>query len=391
MCQKPLAMPENPQQSLRLALFAFDFRKAYDGATKALYNITDRLEKNRTPFTVLSPSFDKEWPYSIGERKNLFSVPFPLYTDYRLTLVPKRVVFNYLDHFKPNLIHISTPCTLGHIAAAYAKARNLPIIGTYHSHTLKLIGDHYFSFTIPLAKYLFRKFYNAFDLLLVPTQTVMDHLKDSGIHIPMKIWGRGVETDFFNPAHRSSELRKKWGAQEHPVILYAGRLVKEKGLSKLVTAYHQIKKRHPEALWWIAGQGTLEKKLKKLLPDVRFLGHLSREKLRGVYASSDIFVCPSATETFGNAVVEAMASGLPVITTNEGGSAELVQRAYQNNVTIFPAGQSEVLAQKISLLIQDQALRQQLSQQSLAFAKQQQWSPLLDQIVLHYEMQVNPL
>ncbi|PIR26620.1 MAG: hypothetical protein COV43_00555 [Deltaproteobacteria bacterium CG11_big_fil_rev_8_21_14_0_20_42_23] len=368
----------------RVAIVAFNFRQAYDGATKTLTKITDELERRKIPFLVLSTQFDEIWNYEYGERFKLSSIPWPLYWDYRLCLSRKSPVFKRLDEFAPTVIHVSTPCRAGHVGAMYASAKKIPLIGIYHSHLTKLFSLYALPL-VPLAKHLLQKFYNKFDLLLVPTQHIIRELHDHNICPPMKQWARGVEPELFSPEHCSLEWRKKMGAEkESVIILYAGRLVKEKRLKELARASKILKKTHENIVWVFAGQGAMESYLRRHIPNARFLGHISRDILNKVYASSDIFVYPSDTETFGNAILEAMASGLPVITSDDGGSSELVQAAYGSGMLLFPNGDHVALARKLQWIISDSSIRSRLRENSIAYAGKHRWSPLIEEILEEY-------
>lgn len=364
----------------RIALFTAEFRHLYDGCSNTLFQITDHLERQKIPFRVLSPTFSKEWPYQLGQRQTITSIPFPLNHDYQLALPLKRRLFEALDQFEPNVVHVSSPCTVGHLGLSYAKSRGLPLVGIYHTHFFRYLKYYHITPLAPLAYFLGRRFYNHFDLLLVPTPSIKQDLQDIGITCPMRLWGRGIDVDFFNPQFRSNEWRSSVGATDQPIAFYAGRLVWEKGFKVFIETYRRLQRTHPQILWVIAGAGKIEKTLRKRLPNALFLGHLNKERLRVTYASSDLFVFPSDTETYGNVILEAMASGLPVITADAGGPADIVRAAYGSGECLFPPKNSEALAKKIDWLLHDELAHNRISKQSLTFTKTCRWDLLLGEI-----------
>ena len=234
--------------ALRIALFIGELRNTEDGSVKTVQKILAHLENQKIPFMVLSPSTPIQWPYSYGKLYKLGALPFPLYTGYYMSVPWQKSFYKVLDAFQPTLIHIGTPCPTGHLGRKYALSRHIPLMGVYHTHFISYFRYYHASLFNSLGYYLMRRFYNSFNRLLVPTQTLIDELTQAGIQAPMQLWNRGVDHTLFNPTGRSQAWRDQIQARDYPIILSVGRLVSEKGISVLAKAYELVKKSHPQSI-----------------------------------------------------------------------------------------------------------------------------------------------
>lgn len=372
---------------MRIALLSFDMRRhPQDGATKTIYQILDRLEAEKIPFLVLSTTFDSDWPYHYGTRAQLPSIPMVMHRPYRFSTASRRQVFGLLDHFRPTVIHLSSYCKTAHLMSEYAKFHHIGLVGIYHTRISSYLRSLRLGWTTPFTDFLHRRFYNRFDLLLTPTWTIFRELKEIGIRAPMKVWGRGVENNLFNPGQRSEAWRTRLGVSpQQPIVLYAGRLAREKNLNAFVDAHHSVKKMYPDAMWVIAGTGMWEKKMRSSCPGTLFLGQIPHAEMGTIFASSDIFAYPSESETFGNVILEAMASGLPVIGADGGGSQELIRGAYGEEALLFNPSNGKSFGEQIAFLLSNGSLRQTLAKRSLAFASRWRWEYLTSELMGDYK------
>lgn len=264
------------------------------------------------------------------------SVPIPFVNDpnhpdhtYQLGFALSSTVKAELDDFEPTIIHVTCPdCTCLHVIE-YARHKEIPLMGTYHSNIAEYV-DHYpgLGWAKIILGSFFRHQYNFLQALYAPTPYIVKHLSDNwGMDAVtnLGIWGRGVDIDKFNPCHASLKYRHRLGIPDDCVVVcWVGRLVKEKSVdifSNVIRRLHAEGIRNFRAL--VIGAGPHEDEI-KTLPNTTFAGWMTPEQLMVAYASCDVFLFPSSVETFGNVTLEAASSGLPVV-VEAGCSGHLVK------------------------------------------------------------------
>lgn len=311
--------------ALRVALMTGNFITVPDGVSRTLTRLVDYLQTLGHDVMVVGPR-GADGPQSAGcNYFDVASIPMPGRPEYHLAMgLPKRVR-RRLDRFEPDIIHVATPDLLGLGALHYAGARRLPIVATYHTHFPSYL--RYYQLEIlrrPVEGFL-RWFYSRVSEVYAPTPRIASYLKDLGIRGQVRLWGRGVDGDRFHPKHRSTTWRRKHGIGPNDVVVtFVGRLVREKGLDIFEEVTRRLEAEHPAVRSLIVGDGPLRQKLEIRMPHTLFLGHVEGKELSVAYASSDIFLFPSMSEAFGNVIVEAMASGLPVVAAADAGSSSHV-------------------------------------------------------------------
>jgi glycosyltransferase involved in cell wall biosynthesis len=225
------------------------------------------------------------------------TVPCPTYPEIRLSILPSKRVRERIEKFAPQALHIATEGPLGLAARAYALRHKLPYTTAYHTRFPEYVQAR---FGIPLAwTYRFlRWFHSPAQAVMAPTPVVLKDLADYGITNGV-LWTRGVDLDIFT-AQRSNVLNTA-----HPIFLYVGRVAVEKNVEAFLELDLPGSK-------WVVGEGPALAGLKAKYPNASYLGVLKQPELAKVYASADVFVFPSRTDTFGLVLLEALASGLPV-------------------------------------------------------------------------------
>lgn len=215
---------------------------------------------------------------------------------------------------RPDLVHIATEGPLGWSALGAAAKLGLPISSSFHTN-FHQYGDHYgFGAIKHVATGYLRSFHNQTNLTMVPTRQMRAQLAADGFK-NLEVISRGVDAQIYSPARRSQELRRSWGAEEaDPVFIYVGRLAKEKNIALAVASVLAVQAEHPRARFVLVGDGPARAALQARHPQFIFAGMQRGEALAAHYASGDVFLFPSVTETFGNVVTEALASGLVVVT-----------------------------------------------------------------------------
>lgn len=213
----------------------------------------------------------------------------------------------------PDVVHVITEGPLGWSAVSAAIALNLPCCSDFHTNFATYSGHYGVGWLrSPVAAYL-KHLHNRSLCTIAPTKAIVNALASAGYR-NLKVVGRGVDTALFNPSRRSPALREWWGlAQREIAVVHVGRLAAEKNLPLLFRAFASIRAVQPKARLIVVGDGPYRRKLVSRYPDHVFMGMKTGEELASCYASGDLFLFPSLTETYGNVTIEAMASGLAVL------------------------------------------------------------------------------
>src|SRR5581483_979549 len=240
----------------------------------------------------------------------------PEYELQKLSFPPILPILDYIQREKFTELIISTPGPIGITALFAAKMLGLRTSGIYHTdfpQYVRLLTDD--SFLETLTWNYMKWFYSQLDLIYVNSEHYRQCWIERGIPAErIEILPRGLDNTLFNPIRRDENLRKKFGAQNGEVVLlYVGRISKEKDLDVLAASYRKLRERNPRARLVLVGDGPYSKELRETLPDAIFTGYLTGLDLAKAFASADVFVFPSTTDTFGNVVLEALASGLPTV------------------------------------------------------------------------------
>jgi len=367
----------------RVAFFAENLKRDYDGAVRTMYQLIDRIPHNGFDFLFVSSDGPNE---DLGHRQaQLPSVSLPVNGDYKMAIpfFMKHRIYQELDDFKPNVIHIATPSPMGHTALRYAQEHNIPVISIYHTHYLSYI-DYYLAdwpkLISPARNLLIssmRSFYNQCSVIYTPTSEMEEELGRVGIYKNLMVrWKRGLDTKLFNPNKRDQEHINNITGNSKPNILYASRLVWEKNLELLIDFYSLLEQRGFQYNLIIAGQGYAEKELKSVMPHALFLGYQSHESLSRLYASSDVFLFPSISETYGNVVAEAMASGLPCVIADGGGTREFIDHAI--NGYLCSASDAPMYLSTVDKLLNNPSIYKRISAQATQDVQGLNWGLLAD-------------
>jgi len=324
-----IGQPEGESASLpfpgkiRVAVYAGMFIRDFDGATKTLFELIKSLRRRRAEVAVWSFSRNPTRIPMVPVRK-VPAIALPFYPDYKFAL-PWPLLLYQVRKFRPDVIHLTVPDAVGLVLAAYAKLRRIPLVMSYHTDFISYLEEHNLWLLCWIWWPILRWYYNRADVLLAPSRDSAAKLARHGIQAA-SFWKRGLPEGLFDPSRRSDDLRRRWGAENRKVILFSGRFAWFKGLEVFVQVYDLLKK-DPDVspVFVLLGRGPQEEELKKRMPDAVFPGYLSGEELSAAYASADILLFPSTTETFGNVIQEAIASGLPAVVSDEGGCQEIVR------------------------------------------------------------------
>ena len=352
-----------------------------DGVTRTLSELAPALLGDGMELLFLSPM--QPHP-SLPWRDRVHRVPgmpFPLYPSYPMSLPPGVGTDAVLDGFAPDVIHVVTPSLLGLYGVRYGERRGIPVVASFHTNFVSLFSYYGMGPLEWLGRRLMRGFYNRCAATLAPSRTTAAELRAAGIR-NVTLWWRGVDHSRFAPTFRSAALRLQAGAGSAPLLLYVGRLAREKNLDYLVTVVHELERRRTAFRLVIVGDGPMRQRLAASLPRAYFTGHLLQDQLAAWYASADLFLFPSANETFGNVVLEAFASGLPVVAVARGGVQELVRPG--RNGFLAPPDAPAVFAEITRALLERPALLARLSEGARATAARYDWPDVSRRLLLCY-------
>jgi glycosyltransferase involved in cell wall biosynthesis len=226
-------------------------------------------------------------------------------------------------HLGTELVHVATEGPLGWAAVTAANQLGLPSTSDFRTNFHHYSNYYGVGFMEPLIGGYLRRFHNRTQRCFSPTRENRRTLIASGFE-HVEVVGRGVDLERFSPRRRDASLRASWGAGEGPVLLYVGRLAAEKNVELALQSYRAARALVPAARMVVVGDGPQRRRLQRQYPDVRFAGSKTGDALAAHYASADVFVFPSLSETFGNVTLEALASGLPVVAFDVAAACENV-------------------------------------------------------------------
>jgi len=262
--------------------------------------------------------------------------PIPMYPDLRIGLAASGTLRARFERDRAQLVHIATEGPLGWAALRAAQALGIPVSSDFRTNFHEYSRYYGFGWLSPVVHDVLRRFHNQARVTFVPTHALRDQLARAGFE-RLAVVGRGVDTTLFTPDKRSPELRAQWGATDDgPVLLYVGRLAAEKNVTLALCAFEAVKLNAPSARMVVVGDGPMRRRLQAQFPDAVFIGVQRGEALARCYASADLFLFPSMSETFGNVTLEALASGLPVVAFDTAAAAEHVDDC--DNGLLAPMG-----------------------------------------------------
>ena len=371
----------NPLQSatLKLALVTETFPPEINGVAMTLSHLVEGLCERGHKVTVVRPQqYDRDQPRADGLFHELLcpGMPIPGYAMMRLGLPVRGRLLRTWRKDRPDIVHLATEGPLGYAALLAARKLDLPISSSFHTNFHSYSRHYGCGFlTRPALAYL-RHFHNHTHLTLSPTVELNEQLTADGFK-NMRLLSRGVNTKTFSPGHRDDSLRAAWGmGPDDLAVIHVSRLAAEKNYPLLIASFEAIRASQPTAKFIVTSDGPLRKKLARQNPWVRFTGILSRDDLARHYASADLFLYPSLTETFGNVVIEAMASGLPVAAFNYAAAARFIHHG--ENGWQVPLDDCDAFLAAALHLASDTRLRRRLGLAARQTAESIPWGRVID-------------
>lgn len=367
---------------MRIAFFTETFLPKTDGIVTTLCQTIHQLLGLGHEVLIFSPEggvAEFESCRIVGMK----SKAFPLYPELRLAL-PRASMRMVLKEFKPDLLHVADPALLG-IAGLYygggkhGGALHLPVVVSYHTDLPEYLHYYGLGFLEPFVWKILRVRHKRATINLCTSAAMVRQLQEHGIE-QVALWPGGVDSDLFSPNRHTAEMRNRLtqGHNESPLLLYVGRLSAEKNLESLRAWLEAF----PDARLALVGDGPHRKRLEQHFQGLpaNFVGFLHKEELASAYASSDIFVMPSRTETLGLVVLEAMSSGLPVVAARAGGIPEMIQ----DGLSGYLVDSDNQAVSRLRELLHSKQNREIMGAQARVGALGRTWRNATEQLVGYY-------
>jgi glycosyltransferase involved in cell wall biosynthesis len=303
-------------------------------------------------------------------------IPIPRYTQLRFGAPAKGALTRAWSARRPDLVHIATEGPLGWSALAAAKKLGLPVATDFHTNFHAYSRHYGFGWLArPVTAYL-RRFHNRADCTLVPTAELAEELARDGFR-GLRVVGRGVNPAVFSPARRSRELRAAWGAgDDTPVALCVSRFAPEKNFDMVIRAYGAMRRVRPDCKLVLVGDGPLTEELRKRNVGYVIAGRKVNGELSQHYASADVFLFPSTTETFGNVTLEAMASGLGIVAYRYAAAREHLE--HERSALLAPLEDEPAFLAAAERLAHEPRLARELGAAARAAAESLTWERITD-------------
>lgn len=315
LCEEAPLVEQEPKRRLRVAVVTETWPPEVNGVAMTIHRLVEWLGRRHRVTLIRLRQGDADRGTAIPEVETLLlsSVPLPRYHELRMGLPSVGRLKKLWRARRPDVVHVITEGPLGWSAVRAANALGIPVISDFHTNFHQYTAHYGMGLFQPIALRYLRNLHNQTLLTLVPTRTLAEGLARQGFE-RVDVLARGVDTERFHPDHRRSALRSSWGAgPDDPVLLMVSRIAPEKNLPLALQAYERARERVPGVRMVIVGDGPARTHTAATHPDVHFAGMQTGPALAEHYASADIFVFPSLSETFGNVTLEAMASGLAVV------------------------------------------------------------------------------
>jgi len=368
---------------MRIVMVTETFLPKIDGIVTMISSTVECLRARGDEVLLFAPAGGPEELH--GARViGLPSSPFPFYPELRVA-VPRAAMRRHIEEFQPDVLHLFEPSLLGIGGIYYAQVMHIPLVISYHTNLPAYLSYYRLGFLQSATWKLMRIRHGRADLNLCTSTPMMEELAEHNID-RLALWERAVDADRFHPSRRSAEMRStlSQGEPQKPLLLFVGRLCAEKNIGSLRSVLRAI----PDLRLAIVGDGPMRHELEKHFRDTPtyFAGYLRGEALAGAFASSDLFVMPSETETLGLVLLEAMASGCPVVACRAGG----IPDAVEDGVTGFLFNPEESdLIETVRRVLNDPVERASVRTRARAETERHSWLEATDLLRSQYQQAID--
>lgn len=366
---------------MKIALFTDTYPDDINGVARTLGMLVEHAAERGHQLALVTPRVSGTGAPAAELHRQLPGIPIPIYPDLQLARGIDRNGSRALRAFAPDLVHVATESTVGFSGRRWALRHGVPLVTSFHTNFPAYVASYHARFMEPWVWRYLRWFHAPARATLCPSRATRSELEAHGFHERLGIWSRGVRVDLFDPERRSEEVRRRIAPGAERILLYVGRIAHEKKVDFLLEAYMRVRARSRErtALVFV-GDGPATAGLRRKAPeDVHFTGFLRGEALAEAYAAADLFVFASETETFGNVVLEALASGVPAVVANSGGVTETVVPGRTG--VLAPPGDLVAFSDACVGLLENEDERRRLGDGARSEALSRDWTAVLDGVL----------
>lgn len=372
------------KRSLRVAVVTETYPPEVNGVAATASRVVEGLRVRGHELQVVRPRQAVDEGQAAAPQSDYLTrgVPIPRYPQLKLGLPSRRALARLWTVRRPDVVHLVTEGPLGWSALNAAAQLKLPMVSDFRTN-FQAYSSHYGVGWLqkPILSYL-RKFHNRVCSTMVPTEAMRQELAAQGFQ-RLRVVSRGVDTGLFNPARRSQTLRAQWQAGPHGMVaICVGRLAREKNLELVLDAFDTMRATAPEMRLVLVGDGPEKERLARARPDVVFAGLRQGEDLAAHYASADVFLFASMTETFGNVVTEAMASGLALVSFDLAAAAQFIR--HDHSGLLAKSGDAAGFCQLACRLAGDLPQARALGLGALRTAQSLAWDRIVDAVESEY-------
>ena len=371
---------------MRVSLITETYFPQVNGVSRTLGQLVRVLSECGDTVQVVHPDYGEAASQEHVQFHRVRSIRMPFYRELCVPLPPFGNVRRALDRFAPDIVHIATEATLGLTALRHASARKIPMVSSFHTNFDQYSHHYRIGFANGLIWRYLRWFHNRTLETYVPSRVTIADLDRRGFE-RLVLWPRGVDSTLFRPGRPGrAEVRARLGfGTDDVVIAYVGRIAAEKNVGYLAEALGIVGEVRPTARFLFVGDGPARAEIEpRMGPRAAFAGYRMGEDLADHYAAADLFAFTSLTETFGNVVLEAMASGLPVVALRAGGVSDIVS-AGETGALTDPDRPTSAFASALIHLIDDAPARLAMSASARAYAETQSWDEIMLALRHRYE------
>jgi glycosyltransferase involved in cell wall biosynthesis len=361
---------------MRVTLVTETYFPQVNGVSRTLGELARFLTEMGDGVQLIHPDYG-----AAGDRDRVHavrSIVLPFYKELHLPLPPFGSVHRAINSFRPELVHIATEATLGWSVLRFASARGVPVVSSFHTKFHQYSGHYGVGWARGVIGRYLRWFHNRARETYVPSETTIRELEQLGFE-RLVLWKRGVDSTLFRPDRAGRlEVRRALGWSADDVVINSvGRVATEKNVDYLVDALAIVAAARPDVRILLVGDGPSRPALEQRLGSLaHWAGYRQGEDLADHYAAGDIFAFTSLTETFGNVILEAMASGLPVVALRAGGVGETVQSG-STGALVEPSEPPDRFASALLRLIEQPEERRRMAQAARDYAVRQNWDAIM--------------
>jgi glycosyltransferase involved in cell wall biosynthesis len=362
-------------RALRVAMVTETYPPEVNGVARTVAFMAEGLRRRGHHVRLIRP---RQNGHDVAMHGELLArgLPIPRYTQLRMGMPAKGVLRRAWSEERPDVVHIATEGPLGWSALAAARQLGIPVATDFHTNFHAYSRHYGFAWLArPVMAYL-RRFHNRADCTMVPTAEMAEELATAGYH-GLRVVGRGVDPGVFSPARRSPELRARWGADDAtPVALCVSRFAPEKNFPLVIRAFEQMRRAEPATRLVLVGDGPMAQALRSCNIGYVIAGRLVNGELSAHYASADIFLFPSVTETFGNVILEAAASGLGIVAYRYAAARQHLE--HDRSALLAPLDDAQAFLTLAGRMVRERGLARRLGAAARLAAEPLTWERIVD-------------